>query len=167
MLVTGTRSLTAAVGQDIPTIGNPALAALYDLWARKRGGRPAPARTDFDIADLRPWFGHVMLLDVVDGGHDLRFRLYGTGLVAMFGFDLTGRLVSQTSDLIGERPLQEYREVIHSIAPSYVSRMSPSRREYLAVDKLALPLIDADGRVNKILGSIYLSPVESKPRNTG
>lgn len=108
-----------------------------------------------------------MLLDVVDGGHDLRFRLYGTGLVAMFGFDLTGRLVSQVSDLIGERPLQEYREVIRNIVPSYVSRMSPSRREYLAVDKLALPLIDVDGQVNKILASIYLSPVESKPRNTG
>src|SRR3546814_5412757 len=56
--------------------------------------------------------------------------------------------------------------VIRSIAPSYVSRMSPSRREYLAVDKLALPLIDADGRVNKILGSIYLSDRTSTRLNS-
>ncbi|MFC3674411.1 PAS domain-containing protein [Ferrovibrio xuzhouensis] len=167
MLSRNAGSTVAAAAENPLTIGNPALAALYDLWQRKRSGRPAPSRADFDLADLRPWFGQLMLLDVIDGGRDMRYRLYGTGLVSIFGFDLTGRRVSEVADLIGTRPLEEYREVASLMMPAHVSRMSPSAREYLALDKLALPLIDDDGRVNKILGAIYLSPVESKPRNTG
>ena len=165
MLLTTTGSVAPGSERRSPEICNPALASLYDLWSCKRGDRVAPARADFDLADLRPWFGHLMLLDVTEDGRDMRFRLYGTALVGIFGFDLTGRMVSDATPLIGERPLQEYRDVAARICPSYVSRMSPSLREYLAVDKLALPLVE-NGRVNKILGAIYLSPRESR-RATG
>jgi hypothetical protein len=149
-----------------PSIGNPALAALHGLWSTRRGDRIAPARADFDVFELRPWFGHLMLLDVLEGGGDMRFRLYGTELVGIFGFDLTGRRVSAVIDLIGDRPLQEYREVARYGRPAYVSRMSPSQRDYLAVDKLALPLAD-NGRITKILGAIYLSPADGSRRFTG
>lgn len=134
---------------------HPKLRALFDLWDARRGSRPAPARSDFSHEDLQPWFGHLMLLDCLDD-NEYRYRLYGTGLVRLFGFDLTGQTVSASADRIGDKPLEEYASVVRIGAPVYVSRISPSAREYLKVDKLALPLME-DGRVTRILGAIYLS----------
>lgn len=138
-------------------IGHPALRALYDLWRKKRGGRPAPSRGDFTVEELRSWLGHLMIIDC--DGEDGRYRLYGTELTRIFGFDLTGRRVADCAPLIGDKPMLEYREVIRSAKPVYISRGSPSARDYLLMDKLALPLMEG-GRVNKILAAIYLSDPE-------
>ena len=136
-------------------IANPKLRALYDLWNAKRGTRQAPPRSDFSFEDLRPWFGYLMLLDCV-GNNEYRYRLYGTELVSLFGFDLTGKGVSDAIGQIGDKPLDEYRQVVRIGAPVYASRISPSAREYLLVDKLALPLMEG-GEVTKILGALYRS----------
>jgi hypothetical protein len=136
-------------------IAHPQLRSLHDLWNAKRGSRQAPPRSDFSFEDLRPWFGHLILLDCLDN-HEYRYRLYGTSLVGIFGFDLTGKNVSDAAGQIGDKPLDEYRQVARIGAPVYASRISPSAREYLKVDKLALPLMEG-GAVTKILGAIYLS----------
>lgn len=136
-------------------ISNPKLRSLYDLWAAKRGSRQAPPRSDFSLEDLRPWFGHLMLLDCMPN-HEYRYRLYGTALVGIFGFDLTNKMVGGATGQIGDKPLDEYRQVVRIGAPVYATRVSPSAREYLQVDKLALPLMEG-GEVTKILGAIYLS----------
>lgn len=141
---------------------NPKLGSLCRLWEAKRGNRLAPSRSDFTVTELRPWIGHLMVIDVLGAGQDFRYRLYGTDLVDIFGFDLTGRLVSEVADRIGDRPLEEYRDVARLALPRYVSRVSPSSREYLLVDKLALPLAEG-GIVNKILAAIYLSEDGRKP----
>ncbi|HEX6959608.1 MAG TPA: PAS domain-containing protein [Ferrovibrio sp.] len=142
-------------GVDSTVPAHPQLEALRRLWMEKRGDRPAPGRADFTIEDLRPWFGHLMILDCLPGG-DFRYRLYGSDLAMQFGFDLTGRDVSEASRMIGEKPLEEYREVLFSGKPLYVSRSSPSSHKHLCVDKLALPLADGSA-ITKILGAIYLS----------
>ncbi|MFN3399161.1 MAG: PAS domain-containing protein [Ferrovibrio sp.] len=139
-------------------ISHPKLRALFDLWDARRGSRQAPPRSDFSHEDLLPWFGHLMLLDCLDT-NEYRYRLYGTKLTQLFGFDLTGHMVSASADRIGDKPLDEYARVVRIGAPVYVSRISPSAREYLKVDKLALPLMEG-GRVTKILGAIYLSDSE-------
>ncbi|MFN4163470.1 MAG: PAS domain-containing protein [Ferrovibrio sp.] len=138
-------------------ISHPALRALYELWQAKRGDRPAPARGDFTVEELRPWLGHLMIIDC--DGEDTRYRLYGTDLVRIFGFDLTGRRVTDCASQIGDKPMLEYRQIIRSGKPIYISRGSPSARDYLLMDKLALPLME-DGKVNKILAAIYLSDTE-------
>lgn len=74
----------------------------------------------------------------------------------IFGFDLTNRLVSAVAGKIGEKPIAEYRQVRMTGMPCYIARGSPSARDYLAMDKLALPLMD-QGIVTKILAAIYLS----------
>jgi hypothetical protein len=139
-------------------ISHPALRSLFDLWDVKRGSRQAPPRSDFSHEDLLPWFGHLMLLDCLDN-NEYRYRLYGTTLTELFGFDLTGKMVGASVDRIGTKPQDEYARVVRIGAPVYVSRSSPSAREYLQVDKLALPLMEG-GRVTRILGAIYLSEGE-------
>lgn len=141
---------------DATVIAHPRLRTLYDLWQDRRGSRQAPSRRDFAVEDLKPWFGHLMVLDCL-ADDSFCYRLYGTELVRMFGFDLTGRAVDAVADRIGALPDAEYRQVRRIGAPLHVSRSSPSAMEYLLVDKLALPLMEA-GEVTKILAAIYPSP---------
>jgi len=131
------------------------IATLLSLWNSKRAGREMPARADFAMGDLLPWLGHLMLLDVIDGGADFRFVLYGTQLVEIFGFDLTGLTVREALPRIGPEPLKEYLRVCATRAPDYVARRSPAEKEYVTMTKIALPL-SSDGRtIDKILGAIY------------
>ncbi len=149
------RLVLADAAAAASSIGHPMLRQLYGLWRQKRGAHPAPSRGDFGIEELRPWLGHLMILDCLEN-EDFRYRLYGTNLVGIFGFDLTGTLVSAAAGKIGDKPIAEYRQVRVSGLPSYVARGSPSSRDYLAMDKLALPLMEG-GVVVKILAAIYLS----------
>ena len=149
------RSMMADSVRPEITIAHPQLRMLWELWERKRGSRAAPSRADFSVEELRPWLGHLIIVDCLDGD-DFRFRLYGTTLVGIFGFDLTNRLLSEVTGQIGDRPAAEYQQVRRFGAPFYVARRSPSAREYLTMDKLALPLMD-NGVVTKIMAAIYHS----------
>ncbi len=143
-----------------PAIGNPTLQRLYELWDAKRGGsRAAPARSDFSIAEFKPWLGNLLILDNIGAREDIRFRLYGTNLVELFGFDLTYKTVLESTLLIGDRPLVEYQDVSQQQRPVYVSRFTPTARRHIAVDKLALPLMSHD-RVDQILAAVYPSEPE-------
>jgi hypothetical protein len=142
---------------NAPAIGNPRLQRLYELWDAKRGSsRVAPARSDFSIAEFKPWLGNLLILDNIGAREDIRFRLYGTNLVELFGFDLTYKTVLESTLLIGDRPLVEYQEVSQQQRPVHVSRFTPTARRHIAVDKLALPLMSQD-RVDQILAAIYPS----------
>lgn len=145
----------SASGLDITDVivTDPKLRALYQLWIQKRGARPAPARADFAIEDFRPWLGHLIILDCLPND-DFRYRLYGTDLVSLFGFDLTGMTAQEAVVLIGDKPLEEYRQVCRLGLPVSISRSSPSARKHLCVDKLALPLME-EGTITKILAAIY------------
>jgi len=141
-------------------ITNPHLQQLYDLWNSKRENRLAPARSDFTISEFKPWLGHLLILDNVSSRDRIRFRLYGSKLVELFGFDLTNRTVLDSMLLIGDRPLIEYDAVARLRQPVHVSRFTPTAKRHLQVDKLALPLI-SDGHVDQILAAIYPSHYET------
>src|SRR3546814_15766909 len=44
---------------------------------------------------MRPALGHIMLLDVLDGGADYRYRVYGSEIAQRAGFDMTGKCTSE------------------------------------------------------------------------
>lgn len=140
---------------------HPKLRELWAFWDRLRGARVMPRQDEVHALVLKPWLGNVLLLDVVEGGRDFRYRVYGTIVVEHFGFDLTGRLVGECADQIGPKPLLEYRRVAESGRPEAVARISPAARDYLQMDKLALPLAAADGGpVTRILAGLYASEPE-------
>ena len=74
--------------------------AVFDYWNKKRGTRPAPARADIDPTEIRHALGDTFMLaaDFVD---QLRFRLAGTRVCALFGREIKGEafaaLWSETS----------------------------------------------------------------------
>jgi hypothetical protein len=62
---------------------------LYSYWLSKRNGRIAPARTDFDPAELRKLLPFLFIMDKAIG--EFRFRLMGTAVAQDLGRDLTGK----------------------------------------------------------------------------
>ena len=63
--------------------------AIFDYWNRQRGKRAAPDRSDIDPADIRHALGDTFMLaaDFVD---DIRFRLAGTRVCALFTREIKG-----------------------------------------------------------------------------
>jgi hypothetical protein len=63
--------------------------ALFEYWDRQRANRPAPARSDIDPSDIRHVLGDTFMLsaDFID---ELRFRLAGTRVCALFGREIKG-----------------------------------------------------------------------------
>jgi hypothetical protein len=145
---------------------HPQLAALYGLWRTKVGGRRMPARADFDATELAPWFGHLLLVETIGDGEDFRFRLHGTMLGEMFGFDLTGKTVREAVPFIGEKARDEYLQVCASGEPLLVQRGQPFAKQFMLLDKLALPLSDDGRRVDRIMAAIYASPASEVTRGT-
>jgi hypothetical protein len=67
-----------------------------EYWRGRRRDGGVPHRADLDplidVPALAPGF---FIYDVVEGGGDFRLRLMGTGLVRLFGRDVTGKLLSE------------------------------------------------------------------------
>src|SRR5262245_53572554 len=95
-----------------PDIREQRLRGLWEYWSGKRDGVALPGRAAISPLEMRPWLGNLLLMDVVDGGRDFRYRLHGTQLVQLFGADLTGKLVGELMVRDVERLLAEGRTVV-------------------------------------------------------
>lgn len=145
-----------ATGQAMPA----PLVALHALWNERRGTRLAPARADFDIFDLRPWLGYLVLIDVVDGGRDFHYRVYGTAITSFYGNDLTGRLLSAVEPAIQAVVGPEYRRVIAEARPLFVVRRPRVRRESARVARVILPLSSDGTAIDQILVGFHALSAE-------
>ena len=87
------RSGTASVATSRDGTGgvmkHASTRALFDYWNTQRGHRAAPERADIDPAAIRHALGDTFMLaaDFVD---QLRFRLAGTRVCALFGREIKG-----------------------------------------------------------------------------
>src|SRR3546814_18026508 len=82
-----------------------------------------------------------MLLDILDGGADFRYRLYGSRIAERTGFDWTGRLLSEMASnaFTGTFYAAVYRAVMRRRAP--ILTVSGSTRPVAATpwSRLGLP----------------------------
>ena len=62
---------------------------LFDYWNRRRGRRRAAARSDIDPTDIRDALPDAFMLSA-DFTDEIRFRLAGTQVCALFGRELKG-----------------------------------------------------------------------------
>src|SRR5690349_9899342 len=145
----------------MPVIANQQLRALADLWVSKRHGDALPSRSDFSDDDLRPWFGNLLMVDVVEGPHRFRFRLMGTSLVDAASRELTGKFFDE-ADISGYEPdvLDDYAEAVRTRAPvCKTRRYSPQPGAFMdhwrLYERLLLPLASDGKAVDRILGCSY------------
>lgn len=144
------------------------LVRLLEFWTAHRGpdGSPPP-RSALDPLVLPPSvLPRLILMELhpgLPGGDPFRFyyRLAGTAIVEMFGFNPTGRYL----DEIGNTPeirlnIERFKEAIKTGQPqiSRSSFMIPNR-EFMQVERLTLPFLREDGSVGFLLTA--LSPINT------
>jgi hypothetical protein len=131
-------------------ISHPLLRQLLAFWSAKRGERLAPARADFDVAELKDWLGNLMLIEVIEGGAEFRYRVYGSVLAAYYGHDFTGKTTAVVRPEARELVRAEYGEVCRTRRPLVITRERDVRHAHRTVVKLILPL-SGDGTVVDML----------------
>lgn len=102
---------------------DPRLLGLFQLWQTKRDRRFAPARPDIRPEELQPWLGNIILLDVIDGGKDFRYRLFGSAVAREAGFDMTGKMLS-------EYPIKATLPFLFEVHRELVRRACPALTEH-------------------------------------
>ena len=134
------------------------LAFVRDYWLAKRGSRTMPGRLDISPAQLKSQLPHILLIDVIDGGADFRYRLTGTQLRPFFPNDPVGKLMSQAIEPFGaasvEATLATYRAVIRKREPMRVTGSGAwfaQNPKYF--DAMLAPLSDDGETVNMIFGA--------------
>jgi hypothetical protein len=150
-------------GQRPTVIWNPGLdqlaserlACVLRYWTFIKNGRDLPGPEPIDPLRMRSALGYVMLLDAVEGGRDFCYRLFGSKLAAVSGFDMTGRRLSDlgASVWVIEFTLASCRAAALRREPVFTSR-TPIGAQYTKLwHRIALPLTDEGGAVTRFLAA--------------
>lgn len=144
-------------------IGNETQKELLGYWDSCRAGKSMPSRADIDPIDIPHLLPHVGLIDVLGGGLRFRYRLIGTQMNKVFGSDLTGRYLDQSSG-------GDYRDYLDRLykrcaqGPHIVyseGELTYQDRTHLWIARLLLPLSRDGRRVDMMLFSSVFSPKRS------
>ncbi len=136
------------------------LRFLSEHWTGLAAGREMPRADEIDAIAMRPALGFIILLDVVDGGRNFRYRLYGSALAAASDFDMTGRLLTdhKASPHVYGFYLAAYRAVLERREPLFTEHGPSHSVRTKAWHRLVLPLVDETGTIIRFLvGTIPLS----------
>lgn len=157
---------TAASIDFIAAPENADAIALYEYWNGKRGERTMPDRRDIspsEIARLLPWIG---IIEVIDGGRDFRFRLFGSGLAEWVGRDRSGDLFSEMEPVPGSgQSTDEVRRRWSDVAGMALAAAKPifvktpilgTTTERRALHGIILPLTAGGADVGQLLGGGFV-----------
>lgn len=127
---------------------------LHDVW-KSMPGEP-PHYRHFKPGTIDPaHLPNCIVMDVLGGGQDYRWRVYGTAHVAHFGADLTGWTVS---DIEKANPASKvirevYDMIIQSGAPVFFLLEYINRNKVVKEASGAMfPLSDDTGQITRIVG---------------
>lgn len=146
------------------------LKRVFAVWrdltpgAKRDGTVEPPPREAFSPHLIAPSdLPFVVLLDVIDGGADFRFRLAGTEVVRVVGFEFTGvRLMDHLHLTEVQDLLDSYRDCVRTAAPVvYAGTLARFDKRFVTYERLTLPLADTDGTVGTILGVVDFGALES------
>lgn len=80
---------------DIDLLTSLKVRRLNDWWHVPRPGRDMPDRDDFDPAAWKPLLPNILLAECSDPPFRVRFRLVGSGVAYVAGFDFTGSYLDE------------------------------------------------------------------------
>src|ERR1700731_4251831 len=130
----------------VDRLGAAQLRFLLRYWSEVAGARKMPGAKEIDALEMRPALGYINLLDVIGGGEDFRYRVFGSVIAAVAGYDMTGRMVSTLKTapyLVANSPLPPGRPVWGGGEPLLTEhRPPPSTMPTVAWHGLVLPLAD-------------------------
>jgi len=129
---------------------------LRDYWERKRKDRPMPSRADISPAEIKEHLGWIMILDVLPGGRDFRYRLIGTLVVQYFSTDATAKTVREAFAPNGDVVAETVNAIFENVAREKVVMRTAGDAGWLArgmeeFEAIYLPLSDDGETVTHIL----------------
>ncbi len=143
--------------EEIPCtfpVGSP-LADTLALWRDWAGGRTAPTWRDVELYNIPPVvLPQTLVVDVIDGGNDYKYRFWGSDYTAHYGIDETGLLLSKS---IGpsfiEATRSQLQVVLDRHAPCAFDVAIRAPRSGIVQTKinLRLPIMDTPSEVTKVL----------------
>jgi hypothetical protein len=140
----------------LPSDTHADIRALYAYWDRKRAGRSMPARADFDPIDIPTLMPQIFIVDVRNDGRDLTYRLFGTGLVMLFGRELTGQRVGEGQSVnAANESRARYCAIVRDRLPYFhQARLREPHNDFTDIERLILPLSPNDVRVDMLIGMV-------------
>ena len=145
------------VAQANPTrFYHPTCIFLRDYWESKRGLRAMPSRADISPAQLREQLGWVMILEVLSGERDFRYRLIGTLVTQYFSNDSTGKTVMEAFADRGEATAKSVNSIFRKVAHDKVIMRTAGGANWLdegmeEFEAIYLPLSEDGVNVSHIL----------------
>jgi PAS domain len=138
------------------------LRFLHSFWAEHSGAGRIPHARSIDALKLRPALGYIAVLEPSADASDFRYRVFGSIIAAVSGFDMTGRFFSAhpASSYIRDFHLAAYRAVMRRRSPIATVHRPPASLSMTTWKRLVLPLADDEGRIIRLLSGIV--PVTTK-----
>lgn len=140
--------------QDANPIKSERLCSFYSYWTELCAGASMPERGAFDILEApRALLGHLILLDVLEGGQDFRYRVVGTEIVEEIGREFTGETVLEYHARHESREVVDgYGDVVRTGMPHlYDGSLYDLGRDYVTYERLAVPIKGEGGGIAFIL----------------
>lgn len=134
---------------------NDPLHGVMTLWTNWSKGKTAPVWQDIELSIIPPIIlPQTIVVDVIDGGEDYRYRFWGSDYVRNYGVDETGNLLSVS---LGpgfiEASRNQYSQVIKTKKPCCFKATILAPHSGIVREKtnLRLPIMDEPNIVTKIL----------------
>ena len=126
------------------TITDDRVRKAFAYWELVRHGRLMPSRKDIDPLDLKFCLGWICMVDVhYEPRLRFRFRLDGSKLVELTGFDLTGKYIDEIdSEEYRQLSQMVYGRVVDTKAPLFFGNRENWLERGFYMESVTLPLSD-------------------------
>jgi hypothetical protein len=132
------------------------LRDLADYWRKQSKSGALPGHGAIDPHAMRSWLGHLLLVDVIAGGSDFVYRVYGSDVADTFGRDMTGRKPEEFPAHHVEIIRRPYRDVVASRTIRFTVHIMAIRdRKFAAWERVILPVAGLRDEVDQLLVGIY------------
>jgi|HubBroStandDraft_1064217.scaffolds.fasta_scaffold00163_5 hypothetical protein len=128
---------------------------LLEYWLAEQQGAMPPASA-IDPIRMRPALGRILIVEPIEQGWDFRYRLFGTLVAAVSGYDMTGKLLS-AHPLAPEMvcfAFALYRGLL--VRPEPVMTMNvPPMAHFARWERIVLPFAGPGGEVTRfVVGNV-------------
>lgn len=149
-----TRALYPSAEQVADMLRSDRSREALRYWLSKAADGDVPSKQVMDPVEMVAFLPDIVLLDVVEGGPDFRFRLVGGNVRFHLQNDITGKLLSDVPNSeIGNRLRFALFDCVATHMPGALeTRYRGPQCDYKTIEVLTLPLRSVpDGPVERVL----------------
>lgn len=126
---------------------------LIDHWLELAPADGIPPVTSIDPLFFKVALGYVHLLEPMGGGGDFRYRVFGSLISSVSGFDMTGHAMTafNASDYVVDFGIASSAAVVARRRPLLTRRRPQGAAQTNIWERLVLPFVDEDGHIQRLL----------------